>query len=288
MEHLTRGKNVKKSFVIVGSVLLSLALVWSPLMGLLVALDIDSSPPVFVNNEMYTHYPYNGMVGTSTLFKTISAWVYEPHSVVTDVTCTVDGTAYALAKAKDEGARTQWTKSVVGLSPQSDGTHMFTFKATNDHGLIGTVSGSYTMNTALKGDWYINDIEITSTDQTLKLTTKTITFKFVPTEGIVARCTITYTGPTSGILDLMTSGYTKTVTLEDGIYSVTLEATDDKGNFVTMTIVGIQIGEVDVDQIGDGDEVLGLPFDPVAMVLGIMGLGCLAVGLVAPSKKSWR
>ncbi len=58
----------------------------------------------------------------------------------------------------------------------------------------------------LAGDWYINDVKVTSPSQVLKFKTNTLTFKFVQTAGTPRAQDITVTvkwsGPTSGMQTL--------------------------------------------------------------------------------------
>jgi hypothetical protein len=69
-------------------------------------------------------------------------------------------------------------------SPNTEGSHSFTFTATNNVGLTATSSGTYQITTMpLEGNWYVNDVLVTSPSQILYFQTLMLTFTFVKTAG---------------------------------------------------------------------------------------------------------
>ena len=184
---------------------------------------------------------------TYTKLGRITACVSYADSVV----CIIDGQQYYLRKlpirpltiASDglEGEN-KYVVWAADVNIDSIGTHSFEFIATNKYGTSRS-SGSFEIYRELTGTWYINDIEITSSDQVIELETTTLTFKFIPAAGQPISCIVTYSGPESGTLSLTEENgiWVATKTFLDGTYCMDLTATDGKAT-VTMTIIEADIG----------------------------------------------
>jgi len=99
---------------------------------------------------------------------------------------------------------------------------------------------------ALTGRWWINDVEITDETQTLYLTSNTVTFRFAETSGEAATVVVSWTGASTGSVELSKSEgeWTGTATLGDGSYEITLTATDARGTTFTLSIASSQTGTV--------------------------------------------
>jgi len=119
----------------------------------------------------------------------LNAWVGDPETDVVSVTCTINGQTYTLRKSPitpyaiaDTGGYALWEYDIPDIT--TGGTYSFTFKAKNKAGLTAEYSGTFTIYTALQGNWYINNQPITSPTQTIYATSPTVSFKFQKTAGV--------------------------------------------------------------------------------------------------------
>jgi len=130
----------------------------------------DSTPPIFVAVAPATGGSYQEV-------SLIAVSVTDPESAVKSVVAILDGTNYALVQSDLIPAN--WQKSITGLS---QGIHTISYVATNNAELYTTYpQGTFTVSTALQGNWYVNDILITSPTQVVSSNVPTFTFKFVKT-----------------------------------------------------------------------------------------------------------
>jgi len=210
-----------------------------------ITLIVDSTGP-----SINPIYPQDGKVYSS--ISQFECYVSDAESGVQSVTLTIDSQTFTMimGTGRDNsiyGAYWYYTPSSAYNSP---GTHSFTFKATNYAGLSTTVSGSFTIYSDLKGDFYVNDVKITSASQVIYATSRTVNFKFVKTGGSASpnqiTVTVEWSGPATGRQTLpytATDTWSGSVTFTaDGKYTVTLTANDGVKT-ITMSIVGLQIGE---------------------------------------------
>lgn len=215
---------------------------------------IDDTPPSIWNTQ-----PIDGQVYQPDTLTYVEMWARDDESHVNGATAyyILDGgtpikldlqpsqpVAYPRAIAFEKS----------GLSEPSVGTHTFKFQVKNNNDLLGELSGTFQISgttppTELEGTWYINGIPLTSPNQVVRLTTKTLTFKFTKTEGIEDTgilCTVDWTGPTIGRIALLNTGpstWSQTYTfVEGGQYSMSLQATDGTQT-VTMSIFDVGLGD---------------------------------------------
>ena len=231
----------------------------------MVTVVLDTTPPVFSTTR-----PDDGQ--TYTELTKIICYVEDAESGMESVTCTIDGTLHTLNKISD----ICFTKDIPEVPAGVD--HTFEFTTTNNAGLTNTKSGTFTIYTELQGKWYINDVEITSPDQTVYFTTTSLTFKWVTTVGVCKTCKVAWSGPeTSSFESLCPSSGTWSYGPRGfiaGKYSMTLTATDEKGETITMSIFDMQVGP-------EGFQL------PQVNMLQILSLASIAIGtlLVFTGKK---
>ena len=223
----------------------------------MVTVVLDTTPPVFSTLQSDNGQTYSALTK-------IVCYVEDVESGIKSVTCTIDGTSYVLNKLSD----ICFTKDIAAVSV---GSHSFSYLATNNADLTSTKSGSFNIYTELQGKWYINNVEITSPDQTVYFTTTSLTFKWVTTVGVCQTCKVSWSGPeTSSFDSLCPSSGTWTYGPRGfivGKYSMTLTATDVKGKTIIMSVIGMQIGPI-------------TPKLPQLNTLQILGLASTGIGLL--------
>lgn len=265
---------------IIGIALILFGLVmFSGVLGRLVTVDIDTSAPLILETDYYGHSPEDGAVYTPTGLMSIFCWVYEAQSTVTSVVCKIDFVNYHLSLSTTDGNKLKY--GYVGSLTQfkDEGSHSYTFTATNDHGLSGTRSGSYSVQADLDGSWYLNDIQIVSTDQQIKLATNTLEFMFVETQGTVNVCYVDYSGTSSGKVTLTEGTPTRwvaTKAFSDGVYSMEFVATDASGHDIRFSIFALQIG----DEGSNGDDLNGDDITTGWSFIQWLGLGTSGIGVL--------
>jgi len=207
----------------------------------LVILTVDTTPPVFG-----VTVPANGAVYVSLATITASG-VIDSESGVKTVTCSIDGGAtWSLTIAGGVGNYKYDLLTVLTTA----GTHTFNFIATNNAGLTAVISGSFSIYTGLTGTWYVNDVAITSTSQTVYATSATVSFKFTKTAGVAdtsITCTVEEPSLAAGTSKLLTltnsatSTWTGSYTFALGTHTLNLKATDGTQT-ITMSVIGLQVG----------------------------------------------
>lgn len=203
---------------------------------------------------------------------------YEKITVITavvsyadSVTCVIDGTTYYLTKSDIQPLQTIQPQEYViwdaYVNIDEEGTYNFMFTATNEFGAV-TSSGSFKIYQELTGTWYINDVQITSSDQVVEFETTTLTFKFVPTKGTPTSCTVTYSGPESGSFSLtkQDAQWLGTKTFKPGTYQMDLAASDGT-TIVRMTITAASMGQLPIQWLN-------------ISLLSMMGFTSMAIGLL--------
>jgi hypothetical protein len=143
----------------------------------LVTLYVDSSPPV-----IYSTVPKDGGVYASLADFIVQAG--DPNSGIQKVELYLpsrSGSWYTLNLVSGTIYNGTWS---ITLDPfEIPGTYSFTFRVTNNAGLQTSVTGSFTIYTAITGDWYVNGRKISSPTDTIYATNRTVHFKFVRTGG---------------------------------------------------------------------------------------------------------
>ena len=173
---------------------------------------------------------------TGSSLTELVAYVKDPESGIESVTCSIQGIYRHLAYVstdpffKDE----KWYLDIADIT--TPGNYPYAWTIMNKAGLTTTLSGTYTIYTALQGKWYINDIEITSPTQEVYSTSLTVSFKFVKTAGIAdssITCTLKESGTT--LLTLTNSAantWTGSYKFARGKHTLSLEAYDGTNTIV--------------------------------------------------------
>jgi len=177
-------------------------------------------------------------------WQTPTCTVTDDTSGVANVVCVVDGTSNVLSLTSGTKYSGTWSTTI---STPSSGTHTVRWIVTDYAGnALDSGTGSFEVYGSLAGTWYIGTTALTSSSQTVYVTSGTVTFKFVKSGGTrTPTCTITknsgpsVTLPTFSTTDSVT--WTATGTFPDGTYDLTLKADDGRG-YIAMSIVGLQVG----------------------------------------------
>ena len=262
----------KQTFVLVGIALLIIAIIPS-VIGL-VTLIVDTTPPVFGPTT-----PYNG--ATFGVIDKISVHAYDPESGLQNVAYSIDGSIQLpLTYVSTTSGVELWEKSIT---PLTSGSHTFTYQAINKAGLSTSISGSFTIYTALTGKWYVAGIEITSSSQTIYATSTLIAFRFEKITGIEdskITCIVVEGGSTILTLSLASAGkWTGTYTFTKGSHSLILQADDGQAS-VIMSMVSFTLDG------GDGGGLYN-PMTVFQWTFGIAGLVCIGYGLLPTKKGRW-
>jgi len=225
--------------IVLGMVLLGVGVVYP-----FITLVVDTTPP-----DIAATCPENGRVYTS--LTEINAWVGDPETDVVSVTCTINGQTYTLRKSHltpyaiaDTGGYALWEYDIPDIT--TGGTYSFTFRAKNKAGLTAEYSGTFTIYTALQGNWYVNNQPITSPTQTIYTTSPTVSFKFQKTAGVEdtkISCWVEEGGArilTLTLTDTANHIWTGTYTFTPGTHTIKLVASDGT-NTVTFSIIGLTI-----------------------------------------------
>ena len=181
----------------------------------------------------------------------------------------------------------------TNIDEPTEGSHTFKFEIyvglpVGSATLQSTVSGSFTMEkpvVVLQGHWYVNNKKIVSSGDTISTIDRTVSFKFVKTQGVRSlTATVSWTGPETGSKTLSTSD---DITWQGshtfgayGTYTVDLVA-DDGEEQIVMSVVG-----------WIGSEGFGFPLQSAVQGFGVLlivvgGLFLIARG-IKPTKRKRR
>jgi hypothetical protein len=146
------------------------------------------------------------------------------------------------------GDKYSGTWSLTFSTVSTPGNYFIYWQAGDYAGNWATVMVQFTIYTQLQGKWYINDIEIINTSQTIYSKTTSVSFKFQKTagtddakiscwveEGGTKILTLTLSDSTSHI-------WTGNYTFSNGKHNLALKANDGTST-ITMSIINLQIGE---------------------------------------------
>ena len=244
----------------------------------------DTTPPYWntATDGSIALSPKQGDVVTAN--PSIYAGVSDPESGVVSVVATIDSTAYNLAMSTGTAQNGAWVYTVA-LS-LSVGSHTIKYVATNGAGLTVTAygggtggNGAFTVYTALAGNWYVNDVLITSATQVITATSATVAFKFVKAAGVADSSITAFVKEGSITLVTLTVGtgaapsgpagtWTGSYTFSYGTHTLALEAYDGTST-ITMSIIGLQFGSTNTN------------FElPQLNLLQILGLASTSAGLL--------
>ena len=236
------NKKVNWGFIVIGIALLCVGTVYPSLK--LVVVVTDNTPPYWlVSSGSPVLYPIDQEVYSSISF--IQVGVGDIESSVMSVVATIDGTQYNLSLYLGTPSSGFWR---VTVSLNDAGTHSIKYVATNGVGLSTTYSGQFYISMAIQGNWYINNIAVSSPNQTLYFKTLTLNFKFVKTSGIddsMISCNVAE-GDTQ-VLALTYQGsstWTGSYMFTGGSHTLALKASDGV-NMITMSLLNVNFGGVD-------------------------------------------
>jgi hypothetical protein len=165
-------------------------------------------------------------------------------SGVVSVTMTIGTTQYVLHLTAGPATSGVWT---LALTPPitASGIYQFGVGAQSNLGNAITYIGSFTIYTGLQGYWYINNIQILSTSQSVPSEGNTVAFGFKKTSGIAdssISCYVKESGSTLSTLSNTASGiWNGTYTFANGNHVLTLQAYDGTTT-ITMNIVSLASG----------------------------------------------
>jgi hypothetical protein len=205
-----------------------------------VTLVVDTTPPVVDGT-----CPSNG--STYQSLDKITVYCYDTESGIASVTATIGGTSYTLSYVSKE-PQSPYEIWQASISPalSTSGTYSYSITVQNKAGLTTTQSGSFTIYTQLQGKWYINNIEITSSSQTIYSTSTTVSFKFQKTAGIEdtkISCWVEEGGTkilTLSLTDSTNHIWTGSYTFSAGTHNLAIKAYDGTTT-ITYSIVGLTI-----------------------------------------------
>jgi len=233
----------------------------------MVTLVADNTPPVWgtASDGTVALVPRDSDVLQSCGL--IQAGVKDPESGIASVTAWIDTTQYNLALGLGTIYDGIWRLSISAVAV---GTHTIKYTATNKVDLSTTYTGSFKVYTALQGNWYVNDILITSPTQEVWSKSPTFAFKFVKTAGI-ADSSITCTGWEGGtkiftLVNTAAGTWTGSFTFSLGKHTLDLKASDGTGT-ITMSIFDFYVGDKPI--------VL-----PTLNIMQIFGLASTGIGLL--------
>jgi hypothetical protein len=233
----------------------------------MVTVVVDTTNPIIDSTV-----PSNGQTYSSLTYLTV--YCHDSESGINSVSGYWDSqpTKY-LTKTGTSGSSEVWQYgpfTAAEIGSLTVGSHTFNFLVTNNVFRQTSVSGSFTMYTALTGKWYVNEIEITSSTQTVYAATATVNFKFVKTAGTTdSSITCTVWEGTTKLLTLTnsaTSTWTGSYIFSLGTHQLQLKASDGTTT-ITMAVIGMQIGP-------EGFEL------PQLNMLQMLGLASAGIGLV--------
>ena len=224
-------------------IFLGLALILFGFAYPMVTLVVDDTPP-----EATNYIPDDGATYKSLTL--LRVYAKDVESDIQSVYCTVNGKKWSVPYVADWMGYHMYSVDDADFPDiTTPGTYSFTWQITNNAGLSTTKTGTFTIYDELQGTWYINDVEITSSTQTVYSTGLTVNFKFVKTAGAEdskISCRIEQNGNTLITLTNTEAGvWEGSKTFTPGKYTLTLVASDGVNN-VTFSVVDLQIGETPV------------------------------------------
>ena len=268
---------IKKIGTLIGSaiIIIGLALSVGFFQYLLFILVVDAAAPSITSCTPAA----NGWVPVG--WQTPTCTAVDATSGVANVVCVIDGTSYVLS-LQTGGTKYSGTWSTT-ISAPSSGSHTVRWIVTDYAGnAYDSGSGSFEVYGSLAGTWYIGATALTSSSQTVYVTSGTVTFKFVKSGGTrTPTCTITKnSGPSVTLPTFSTSDsvtWTATGTFSDGMYDLTLKADDGRGN-ISLSIVGLQVGGI-----------ITLETYYVLLGIALMGFGIVVVAVSRkPELLKWK
>jgi hypothetical protein len=241
---------------------------------------VDTTPPVVDGT-----CPSDG--STYQSLDKITVYCYDTESGIASVTVTIAGAVYTLSYVSKE-PQSPYEIWQASISPalSTPGTYSYSITVINNAGLKTTQSGSFTIYTQFQGKWYINNIGITSSSQTIYSIGTTVSFKFQKTAGIddsKISCWVEEGGMkilTLTLTDSTNHVWTGSYTFTQGKHVLTLKASDGI-SAVTMSITNLQVGET---QKPPQELPQELPHFNTGQLFGFV---LIIVGAVLALKKSW-
>jgi len=234
----------------------------------LVTVVVDSTPPIIVSTTPADGATIPKISSISAQLRdlesgilTIGAYLYNPSGglIMLYAPSLSSGTIY-------EGT---WSVSFSEIATPGNNYKIY-FVVKNKAGIAIDKNVYFNIYMALQGTWYVNDVEITSSTQTVYATSASVNFKFVKTAGLAdSSITCTVWEGTNQILTLTnsaTSTWTGSYTLALGTHTLNLKASDGT-QIVTMSVIGLQVGP-------EGFKL------PQLNILQISGLASAGIGLV--------
>jgi len=243
-----------------------------------VVIHADETPPI-----IYATVPSDGTTYQADTITVVAVETDDPESGIAAAQFRFDnGDPYSMVLSHYVNNHPLFICNLETLDPPArldKGDHTFTFTVTNNNELPSSVTGTFTIYADLQGNWYINNILITSPDQEVRVTTLALTFKFVKTTGVDdsgISCRAKWSGPEPGstvLENIIASTWQATYTFSTGgTYDVTLTASDGT-KLVTMSILNVYMG--------DGGIIPDVT--PVLQNIGfttIIGLASTLIGIV--------
>jgi len=171
----------------------------------------------------------------------------------------VSGTIYDGIWAYDGGVSISYTPpnvpppefTPIAWNPNTPGYHQFIFGFPNQANNTAWLAVGFYITTGLIGEWSINGQPISHTTQTLWFGVSTLTFRFTqPGTATATSAAVTATksgSPTQTLVMTKVAGgvWTGAGTFSDGVWQITMTASDGAGHTNTLTILGqISLGEV--------------------------------------------
>jgi len=207
-----------------------------------VTLVVDTTPP-----EIAGTMPKNG--GVYAQLTALDVHCRDLESGIKSVQMVINGTSYGLkyqAASPSYPGYDWWMKDLSYTPINTPGKYTYTVTVTNNAGLQTSLSGTFTIYTQLQGKWYINDIEITSSSQTIYSQSTTVSFKFQKTAGIDDKyisCWVEEGGTkilTLSLTDSTNHIWTGSYTFTAGTHNLAIKAHDGTTT-ITYSIVGLTI-----------------------------------------------
>ena len=284
---------MQKSFVIAGSALIFLALALPVFVSMATIVYGDFKfiwvPP---HNAFDPATPYPLEAGRAYI---LNVEILDTTGIpsVSVVVHTVNGnTSLSIPYLESNGDRhVFWLE---GQKLPSSGLVSWDWTATSAVGGKTISATTYGKVVTLEGYYSINGQQV-EIDSEIFVEDATVTFGFTATswgEGI-SKVKVLITDSTGTLIAALELAEATTDAYWEGSYTLPKYGTykvegyihTNLGIFKKMSLLMPWGESTDYDVIdGDGTD-LGLPFNPVSMALGIMGLAFLAVGLLVPSKK---